>query len=598
MILVFGGTTEGRRAAGTLDEAGSPFLYSTVGDGQTLTLRHATRLTGAMDEEAICRTCRQGCIRLIVDAAHPFASTLHQSVARAARRTGIPVIRYERIYPPRTEEGVTWCDDYDDAVRRILQEGIATLVATTGVKSIDRLASLERAGVRCYYRILDREESRLMARERGVGEERLLYYAPDSIEGQIRALGTEGVAALLMKESGASGGFEEKMRAARHLGMRIFAIRRPAMPTDFIVVDGVYGLRLEVERLLPRFFPLHSGLTTGTCATAAAIGALLMREGGRMPGRVPVVLPDGETIRVAVEYHEGYASAIKHAGDDPDVTDGIEIRARVDYKDNSDPEGITIRGGEGIGIITLPGLDYPVGDWAINRVPRQMIRHNMRLVSQRQLEVEIAAPDGKRLASKTFNPRLGIEGGISIIGVSGIVKPFSEESFVESIDKCMRVAKANYPDMVVVNSGAKSERFLRARFPLLPPQSFVEYGNYVGEALRLAGEAGFRHVVVGIMIGKAVKLAAGNTDTHSKRTQMDRHFVSGMVREATGVDMSREVSRMTLARQLWQIVPGECVGRFARVVISHCLQVCRPLLPNGEIEVVLIDDTGHIYEME
>lgn len=234
-----------------------------------------------------------------------------------------------------------------------------------------------------------------------------------------------------------------------------------------------------MERLLPEFYALHSGLTTGTCATAAAIAATLRLTRGVTPDEVPVILPDGETIMVAVGYGEGYACCTKEAGDDPDVTDGLEIRAAVEPA-----ERLEIRGGDGVGRFTLPGFDYPPGEAAINKGPRQMMRDNI----SEQVRITISVPGGEEIARKTFNPRLGIEGGISIIGVSGIVKPFSEEAFIQSIRKCMEVAKASGSQRVVINSGAKSERYVRSCYPSMPRQAFVEYGNYIGETLAMADE--------------------------------------------------------------------------------------------------------------
>ena len=214
---------------------------------------------------------------------------------------------------------------------------------------------------------------------------------------------------------------------------------------------------------MPEFYPLHSGLTTGTCATAAAVAATLRLLKYETPEEVPVLLPDGETIYVPVSYGEGYASVFKDAGDDPDVTNGLEIQASVKQSDTFE-----ILGGEGVGTFTLPGFDYPPGSPAINKAPREMIRKNLTAITNAPLSITISVPEGEDIAKKTFNPRLGIEGGISIIGVSGIVKPFSEEAFIESIRKCMNVAKASGAERVIINSGGKSERFVKALYPNLP----------------------------------------------------------------------------------------------------------------------------------
>ena len=573
MILVFGGTTEGRKAAEVLEEAGSPFFYSTKTGEQDISLHHGERIDGALDEEAMRQFCQEHEIRLIVDAAHPFASQLHQTTVEVAGSLQIPVIRYERIYPPR-DPNITWIDDYSQA-----PTDIRSLFATTGVQSISKLKWLEVQGVKVCYRILNRESSIALAHQQGATDEQLCFYE-DSNAINIDA------DAVLLKESGLSGGFTEKVEAARTKGMRIIALKRPKLTLEDCV-NGPYGLRRAVEKLLPEFYPLHSGLTTGTCATAAAIAATIKLTKGEMPVEVPVLLPDGETISVVVGYGDGYAYCIKEAGDDPDVTNGIEVRTSVQLSDTFE-----IVGGEGVGRFTLPGFDYPPGEAAINKAPREMIRSNLEPFGI-PLRVTISVPDGEEIARRTFNPRLGIEGGISIIGVSGIVKPFSEEAFIDSIRKCMEVAKASGTDRVVINSGGKSERFVKALYPDLPRQAFVEYGNYVGETLKIANELGFRHVTLGVMLGKAVKLAAGNLDTHSRKTVMDKAFIRQMLHEA-GCDI--DISDITLARELWDRLyqRQDC---FAKTVIRHCLEHCAPLLPNGELTILLIDDNGKIYEI-
>jgi cobalt-precorrin-5B (C1)-methyltransferase len=571
MILVFGGTTEGRKAAEVLEEAGSPFFYSTKTGEQDISLHHGQSIDGAMDAEAMKAFVSEHGIRLIVDAAHPFASRLHETIAAVASDRQIPVIRYERIYPPRDPD-IMWIDDYSQ-----VPTDIHTLLATTGVQSISKLKWLEALGIKVFYRILNRESSIVLAKEQGATDNQLCFYE-DGNKIDVDA------DAILLKESGLSGGFCEKVAAARAKGMRIIALKRPEL-TQGDCVNGPYGLRRAVERLLPEFYPLHSGLTTGTCATAAAIAATIRLVKGETPEEVSVLLPDGETIMVAVGYGEDYAYCIKEAGDDPDVTNGIEVRAKVQTN-----EQFEIVGGEGVGRFTLPGFDYPPGEAAINKAPREMMRQNI----QEDVRITISVPDGEEIAKRTFNPRLGIEGGISIIGVSGIVKPFSEEAFIDSIRKCMEVAKASGSERVVINSGGKSERLVKALYPELPKQAFVEYGNYIGETLKIAHELNIPKVTLGVMLGKAVKLAAGHLDTHSRKTTMDLGFIQQMLQES-GITI--DISDITLARELWERIPLERLQDFAQTVIRHCAEHCLPLLPNGELTILLIDDNGKIYEI-
>ena len=634
MILILGGTTEGRVAAQTLEEAGKPFYYSTKGDEQAVTLHNGIRLQGAMDTITLERCCLHHGIRLLIDAAHPFAQQLHETVAQVARRTDIPVIRFERIYPERDQEHITWCQGYDDAIRRIKDENIFTLLALTGVQSIGSLKPLwqgDKACCCCHFRILDRESSRQLAREQGFSEQHLYYYHAGEDERLLmQQLHPE---AILIKESGTSGGFVQKVKAARELGIRIFALCRPETPEGFLTVDGPHGLRRMVEKLLPDFYPLHSGLTTGTCATAAAVAAtwdLFNVQFQSRPTEFPVILPDGETILVPVQpspalpksdffnddwMMEANASVIKHSGDDPDITDGMEIKVNVAVPFRMDepspsPEvlqedyTVIVCGGEGVGMITMPGLGIPLGEAAINATPRRMIEDNVKRCLRKlhiprvanPFVVTISVPGGEEIAQRTFNPRLGIEGGISIIGTSGIIKPFSSEAFINSIRKSMEVARATGSPRIVISSGAKSEKYIKAYYPDLPAQAFVHYGNFIGETIKLAAELGLPRLTLGVMIGKAVKLAEGNLDTHSKKVTMNKAFILDLARQAGCPDQTAAaIESMNLARELWDLIPSDHLESFCKILIECCHRHCAPLLPDGELTILLITENGEIY---
>lgn len=603
MILVFGGTTEGRIAVRKLEEAGTPYYYSTRGDEQEVVLQHGIRLTGALNAQQLKAFCQEHTIRLLIDAGHPFAEVLHQTVAEVAIALGIPAIRFERIFPPRDPE-IIWCKDFADAIQQIQQHGVKRLLALTGVQTITKLKPLVNLGVDCYFRILNRESSIQIAHENGINDDHLLYYDADHNDQTGRSQWSL-FDAMITKESGISGGFKEKVEAAQAGGMQVFAVCRPTTPPVFHIVNGEHGLRRMVEKLLPEFYPLHSGITTGTCATAAAIAALYQLHGD-CPPNVPVVLPNGETIHVGVHYGSGYAYVLKDSGDDPDITKGIEIRASVSIlptdialtsEDEADDDGllprILIRGGEGIGTITLPGFDYPPGSAAINKVPRQMIRHNLRLSLDQstQLMVNISVPEGAEIARRTFNPRLGIVGGISIVGVSGIIQPFSIEGFINSIRKCMNVAKAMGCTHLVLHSGAKSEHILQKNHPDLPTIAFVEYGNYVGEAIRIADEMQIPYITIGIMLGKAVKLAEGHLDTHSRQATMNKDFIKEMMREAGCSEESQHLTdNLNMARDLITLLPPQELEAFVSVVMHRCYDHCAPLFPNGQLDIEFVKE--------
>ena len=627
MILVFGGTTEGRKAVEVLEEAGGTYYYSTRSDGQKIDFINGVHLTGDMDVSKMIECCRERDIRLIIDAAHPFAEELHRNLLFVAKHINAAIIRYDRIFP-KHDSDIIWCKDFNEAVDQLEANHIERLLALTGVSTIGQLQQYwKKPGTEnrdhemkhdCWFRILNRRASKYIAMANHFPEERLVYYETDETSSLIEQLHPD---AIITKESGLSGGFTEKVEAARHARLKIFVVERPQYPphtpnpqnVQIKHVNGPYGLRRAVEKLLPEFYPLHSGLTTGTCATAAAVAATIRLLKNEMPKEVPVLLPNGETILVAVGYGDGYAYCVKDAGDDPDVTNGIEIRVSI-----KPSETFQILGGEGVGRFTLPGFDYPPGEAAINKSPREMIFQNLKQFG-RPLQVTVSIPQGAEIARRTFNPRLGIEGGISIIGVSGIVKPFSEDAFIDSIRKCMMVAQASGTERVVINSGGKSERFVKALYPDLPQQAFVEYGNYIGETLKIANElakfnaqtsnftlgrrtlatngtqelqiSNFK-VTLGVMLGKAVKLAAGHLDTHSRKATMDKAFIQQMLIES---DCDIDISDMTLAREIWDRLSEDKRNAFAHTVIAHCYKHCRPLLPNGELTILLIDDNGHIY---
>lgn len=630
MILILGGTTEGRIAVRTLEEAGKLYYYSTKGEEQEVAMHHGARLQGAMDELDLEHFCRKNAIALIIDAAHPFAEQLHRTVEAVATKLDLPVIRFERIYPPRDEEQITWCRDFDDAIRQIKEQEIFTLLALTGVQSIAKLKPLWQESACCYFRILDRESSRLLAAREGFPEEHLRYYHDDEDERLLmQQLHPE---AILIKESGLSGGFNEKVEAALAEGIRIFAICRPETPPTFELVNGEHGLRRMIEELLPDFYPLRSGLTTGTCAAAAAVAAtwdLFHIRQEERPEEFPVILPNGETILVPVEDRtqlphtsffnddwmmEAEATVIKDAGDDPDITNGMEIKATIAVpfrmddpkptKENAEADyHIIVCGGEGVGIVTLSGLGLEIGSPAINDTPRRMIEDNVRLCLEmahipkqpNPIAITISVPRGEEIARRTFNPRLGIEGGISIIGTSGIVKPFSSEAFIDSIRKSMEVGRATGSSRIVINSGAKSEKYVRGYYPQLPAQAFIHYGNFIGETLKIAADLEIHQVTLGIMMGKAVKLAEGNLDTHSKQVTMNKDFLRQVASAAGCGEYAQSViERITLARELWTLLSADDLQAFCTRLLQLCHQHCDPLLPEGELTILLISEEGEI----
>lgn len=262
---------------------------------------------------------------------------------------------------------------------------------------------------------------------------------------------------------------------------------------------------------------LRRGYTTGTCAAAAARAAILALM-GQQPAGVPVDLPGGKSavLQVAgVAVSDGRASAwvIKDAGDDPDVTHGARIEARVRFL----PEGITILGGEGVGVVTKPGLAVAPGGPAINPVPMQMIRENAAAVlpSGRGVEITISVPDGERLARQTMNPQLGIVGGISILGTTGIVEPMSEEAFKNSLLPQLDIARAQGLQTLLLTPGRRGVSLARELLGL-PAEAVILVSNFFGFMLEEAVRRGFRRVVLWGHVGKLAKIAAGVFQTYNR----------------------------------------------------------------------------------
>ena len=267
---------------------------------------------------------------------------------------------------------------------------------------------------------------------------------------------------------------------------------------------------------------LRLGYTTGSCAAAAAKAAAVMLLTGRRLETVALLTPKG--IRLELEVREvetgpGYVSCAiaKDAGDDPDVTDGALIFARVSRREEP---GIVIDGGPGVGRVTKPGLDQPVGAAAINSVPRRMIRENLEEVCALAdwsggLEAVISVPEGERLAKKTFNPRLGIAGGISILGTTGIVEPMSDGALVGTIRAELSQRRAAGDRYVLLTPGNYGSEFIRDGLGLDPALA-VQTSNFIGDALDLCRELGFSGALLVGHVGKLVKLAGGMLNTHSR----------------------------------------------------------------------------------
>lgn len=595
MILVFGGTTEGRTACRVLDDSGQTYYYSTKGDAQQIDLVHGTRLSGAMNAEQMTEFIQSQEIHLIIDAAHPFASVLHQTIGEVSLRLNIPVIRYERKYPPLDPRLIV-CHNYEELIDKLLAQPAHRLLALTGTNTIQPMRRFWSQR-ECYWRILDRPDSRAIAEQAGFPLDKLRYFAQGEDQQLIDEIKPD---AITTKESGESGFFCEKIAPALALGIPVYVVTRPKLPKHYQTVYGSVGLRKAIERNLPTFFPLRTGFTTGATATAATVAALTKLIHGQSLSWAEIELPSGEAVSLPIasverEGERAQAYAVKDSGDDPDVTHDALIISEVKFNQLGE---IRFFAGKGVGIITLPGFDIPVGEPAINSIPRQMMTKAVRyLVPDPTIGVDItiSVPKGEELALKTFNPRLGIKGGISIIGTSGVVKPFSSEAFVASIARQVDIALALGAETLVLGSGAKSEGFLKATFASLPSACFVQYGNFIGQTLEMLSPRNISCIYIGIMLGKAVKLAEGNTDTHSRKVVMNKAFLHQLLDEAQCSPLAHTVLEgLTLARELWTELSEDDLNRLMPLVCAKCHQHCRGLVPTSQLNILLLTDSGDL----
>ncbi len=323
--------------------------------------------------------------------------------------------------------------------------------------------------------------------------------------------------------------------------------------------------------------PLRRGWTTGTCATAATKAAYTALLTGRFPDPVTVTLPKGQQPAFALACHragEDWAEAgvVKDAGDDPDVTHGALIKARV--RAGKPGKGVLFEGGEGVGRVTKPGLPLPPGEPAINPVPRQMMHQAIAEVAEAEgaagdAVVEIIVPEGAALAPKTWNPRLGILGGISILGTTGIVVPYSCAAWIASIHRGIDVARAEGLTHLAGATGATSETAVRALHEL-PEAALIDMGDFVGGMLKYLRRHPVPRVTVAGGFAKMTKLGQGLLDLHSKRGQVDRDWLAGQAeRLGATAGLCDEIRQANSALHVLELcrqaaVPiGEAVARVA-----------------------------------
>ncbi len=346
---------------------------------------------------------------------------------------------------------------------------------------------------------------------------------------------------------------------------------------------------------------LRSGYTTGACATAATKGALLALLHQRRFTKSRIRLPIGQSVTFDLHTctytpQEGTSSVIKDAGDDPDVTHRAEICARVTWA----PEpGVHFVRGEGVGLVTKAGLPVPPGEPAINPVPRQMMTETVQAIlartgnAHRGIRLEISVPQGETMAEKTFNPRLGIIGGISILGTTGIVVPYSTAAWEASVLQNIDVAVAQGCDHLVFVVGGRGERFAR-RFISLPDIGYVQIGNFFGLALEHAAQVGVAQITLASMIGKLAKFAAGNASVHSKQSEQDFAFLAVLAGDVGADDaVVQRMRNANTAQEVTEIALEAGLARFHDDLCRRAQQYAHTFFDRA-LDVWLLGKDGDI----
>lgn len=313
---------------------------------------------------------------------------------------------------------------------------------------------------------------------------------------------------------------------------------------------------------------LRKGFTTGSCGAAAAKAALYMLLTGSVKNEIEIITPGGAVFRTEVKdiFREGNrvrCAVVKDGGDDPDVTTGLHVTAEVRAEERGDGAlEIQIEGGPGVGRVTLPGLDQPVGNAAINRVPRQMIDKELSEVAELldfrgRIRVVLSVPGGEAAAERTFNPRLGIEGGISILGTTGIVEPMSTRAILDTIRVELNQRKALGNRIAAVSPGNYGLNFMKETYGYDLNRS-VKCSNYVGDTVDMVREMGFRGMFLTGHIGKLIKVSGGIMNTHSKEGDARMELLAaGVIRAGGSMDTLRGILNCRATEEALGIIQAE-----------------------------------------
>ncbi|WP_029231683.1 cobalt-precorrin-5B (C(1))-methyltransferase CbiD [Butyrivibrio sp. VCB2006] len=357
---------------------------------------------------------------------------------------------------------------------------------------------------------------------------------------------------------------------------------------------------------------MNKGFTTGSCAAAASKAAAFMLLSGQKKLQIAIDTPAGVKYNPQIEdieIGEGYVSCAvrKQSGDDPDITNGTLVFARVSFTDektsgdgkdiankDSNCRKVYIDGGKGVGRVTRPGLDQPVGNAAINSVPRQMIENEIMQVMdlfdyERGLDVIISVPEGEELAAKTFNPRLGIEGGISIIGTTGIVEPMSTKALLDTIMVELRQMKAMGATVAVVSPGNYGMEFMKEAFDYDLDKA-VKCSNFIGDTIDMAAELGFKKLLLCGHVGKLIKVSGGIMNTHSREADCRMELMAtAAIRSGASADAAREILDCVSTEEAMEIYLREGLDKqcFDYIMDRIDFFLCKRAADRLEVECIV-----------
>jgi cobalt-precorrin-5B (C1)-methyltransferase len=347
---------------------------------------------------------------------------------------------------------------------------------------------------------------------------------------------------------------------------------------------------------------LRTGYTTGACSAAAAKAATRYLVSGVAPEEIETTLPNGQHVTFPLKRCErvgthAICSVVKDAGDDPDCTHGAELVADVELTTRA---GIELRGGEGVAQVTKPGLGLEVGTSAINPVPRQnitaMVEEELISSSFHGAHVVISVPGGEEMAKKTINERLGLVGGISILGTTGIVKPYSTAAFKTSVIQAIDVAIAQGAREMVLTTGGRSEAYAMKLYPRLPEAAFIQMGDFVGVAVKHCARREVDRAIIVGMIGKLSKMANGKMQTHAAGSEVNMDLLADLVAElGADEEFQSQIRNSNTARHVLELCKaagyGEITTLVCRKAVEHCMQHAGGKLP---VLAYLMDFEGEL----